>query len=126
MGIELANLLPKVATLEIVDPHGAPTGVTLEVVGQDSTQFMACAEKWAQHRIDNPDKKPSVSEQRKQNAELLASCIVGWSGLSDTPYSAEKALELMLNPAARFIAERVEEFVSKRTNFFSVCTDATA
>jgi len=118
--MDLAALLPIAQDLPVTLPDGTATDVVLRVLGHDSTPFRACAKRFAQGMLD--DSKPKVEELEQQNAELVASCIIGWKGLSKDgeplPYSKEQAVELMLKPELNFLREQVEKFVSVRANFF--------
>lgn len=116
------EMLPVVKQLEIKMPDGSNTGVVLTVVGQDSVQFRSMARKLASSMTTRKD-RPSIDELEQQNAELIATCIVGWTGLEDEegnplPYSHEEALKLMTNPGLHFMRDQVEEFAKERTNFF--------
>ncbi|MEJ7929845.1 hypothetical protein WG922_07665 [Ramlibacter sp. AN1015] len=127
--MELANLLPKAQPLEVIMPDGSPSGIVLQVVGHDSAQFTATAKKWANVMLEKEDgAKTNIDELEKQNADLVASFIVGWTGLEENgaplPYSHEKAVQLMSMPELKFVRERVEAFASKRTNFFRPRTQA--
>lgn len=118
--MDISALFPIAQDLRVLFPDNTDTGVTLRVVGSDSSAFRAVAKKYAQKYLGA--ERPSVDEMDEQNAELCASCIVGWTGLTengeDLPYSAAKALELMSKPELGFIREQVEGFISKRANFF--------
>lgn len=107
--------------LPITYPDGSPSGLVLQVVGQDSKAFREVAKKFAKQMLGT-DARPDIDHLEQQNGELIAACIVGWSGLDDAtgsvPYSADKAVELMLTPELSFIREQVEGFAGKRTNFF--------
>ena len=118
--MELSDLFPISKELPITMPDGSPTDVVLKVVGHDSKRFREVAKKYAQQLMG--DDKPSVELLEKQNAELVAACIVGWSGLTKEgvvlDYSEDEAMSLMLKPELTFIREQVERFVAQRANFF--------
>jgi hypothetical protein len=118
--MEITDLFPIAQDLRVLFPDGTDTGVTLRVIGSDSSKFRAVAKKYAQLSLGK--EHPTVDEMDNQNAELCAVCVVGWTGLTENgeelPYSQEKALELMRKPELTFIREQVEGFVSKRANFF--------
>jgi hypothetical protein len=118
--MDLANLLPAQQELVIKLHDGTPTDVVFYLVGQDSKAFREVSKRHAQAYL--AASKPDVNVLEKQNAELLAACIMNWKGLSENgnpvPYSSDKALELMLMPELTYIREQVEQFIAQRANFF--------
>lgn len=122
--MELSNLFPVAVDLAINLPDGSPTDIKFKVVGQDSKAFRDVAKRYAQQFMGSED-RPSIDVLEQQNSELVAACIVGWSGLTEggepLVYSKEKAVELMLNAELAFLREQVETHVAKRANFF--CTN---
>lgn len=120
--MKLTDLYPQPQKLPIEFPNGADTGIVLDVVGQDSLQYRAVMLRQSKAFLGSTS-TPEPEVLAQMNAERIASHIVGWKNLQDEqgaplPYSHEKAVELMAKPELRFIAERVEEFAEKRTNFF--------
>lgn len=120
--MELSDLIPGSQPLEVVLPSGEPTGIVLRVVGKESEQFFTASSKWTAHMQERGDKKLTLQELADMNADLMATLIVGWSGLTDNgsplPYSHGQAVKLMQTPELQFLRDQVEEFASKRTNFF--------
>lgn len=118
--MELSSLFPITKDLVITTAQGDSTDLLFKVVGHDSKQFRAVAKKYAQQFL-GVDKIP-VDELERQNAELLAACIIGWNNLTEggvpVPYTHEKAVELMMTPELSFIREQVERYVAQRVNFF--------
>ena len=126
--MELKSLFPRAQELVITTPDGTPTGLKLQLVGQDSKEFRAIAKRLAQRQLDKT--KTTVDEMESDNAAMAASCIVGWpesltmEGLP-FPYSPTNAVLLMMNPQVNYIREQVEAFVSERVNFFRVAATPT-
>lgn len=121
--MKLTDLKPSVASMEVVHPTMGATGVTLRLVGQDTKQFRDKAKQIAKSVVGKGTKDVDLDAMQDQNLELVACCIVGWSGLEDDDgaeleYTPERALELIRNPELSFIKEQVEEFVADRKNFF--------
>ena len=52
--------------------------------------------------------------------EFVANQIVGWvdNGALKEPYSPEKSLQLISDPANNWIMEQVQQFLIDETNFF--------
>lgn len=121
--MKINQLLPTAADLHIVLPDGESTGIVIKMVGQDSSAFRSAAKGIAQMLMAQEDKKLDVEALEKQNIELLAACIVNWSGLEDEegnplPFTKTKAIELLSMPELAFVREQIERFVAKRQNFF--------
>lgn len=103
-------------------PDLTDSGITLQVIGHDSKAFREGAKRFGQRVMDG--EKQTVDFLDSQNTELVATCIVGWTGLEEddgtpTPYSHAKAVELMGMPELAFVREQVEAYAGKRMNFFS-------
>lgn len=120
--MDIANLFPIAQELVIKLPDGSPTDIRFKVVGQDSTKFRNVARQMAKSMIGREGEKPDIDALEQSNVELIASCIVGWSGLTkngeEHPYSHAAAVELLGTAELTFIREQVEAYVSKRANFF--------
>jgi hypothetical protein len=121
--MKLTDLYPQSQKLPIAFPNGADTGIVLDVVGQDSPQYRAVMLRQSKAFLGSTS-TPEPEALAQMNAERVASHIVGWVNLQDEqgaplPYSHEKAVDLMAKPELRFVAEQVEAFAEKRTNFFS-------
>jgi hypothetical protein len=120
--MELSKLIPTAQSLEVLLPNGEPTGIILQVVGKESAQFFAASHRWTAHIQERGDKKMNLQELADMQADLLASLIVGWTGLEDNgsplPYSHAQAVKLMQMPELQFLRNAVEDFASTRSNFF--------
>lgn len=123
--MKLTALLPNVAKMELTHPTLGATGITLSLIGQDTKVFRDKAKIIAKSMVGKTSKDIDIDVMERQNLELAASCIVGWTGIQDDdgnelPYSPDKAFELMTDPGLRFLREQVEEFIAERKNFFRV------
>lgn len=121
--MKISQLLPKSQDLPINFPDGEPTGIVLKVVGQDSKQVREVTKRFALVMDGDTQTLERINQMEQRAAEIVAACIVGWSGLEDDdggplPYSTEKALELVSKPELAFIAEQVVRYAADRQNFF--------
>ena len=127
--MELSALIPTAQPLPVFLPNGDDTGIVLQVVGKESTQFFDASTKWTTHVQERNENKMTLKEMKEMQADLLASLIVGWSGLTENgsplPYSHATAVRLMDMPELTFLRNAVEEFASDRTNFFRSSKAAT-
>lgn len=117
--VTLKDLMPQASRMELMHPVMGALGIYIEVVGQDSLQYRQVTKQLMKARLDRDGKKMDVEQMEKDNAALIASCIVGWSddGVFDA-YTPERAKELMVMPELSWIREQLEAFVSERANFF--------
>lgn len=118
--MKINQLLPTAQDFPITLPDGENSGIVLKLISLDAPAPRSVARTYAQNFVGT---KPTIEALEQQNGEVVAACIVGWSGLEDEtgaplPYSAEKAKELMCNSELAFVREQVESFISKRVNFF--------
>jgi len=121
--MKLSTLLPNVAKMELIHPEIGPTGIFINLIGQDSKVFRDKAKVIASSLVGKSSKDADYDKLITQSIELAAACIVGWSGLEDEegneiPYSPAKALELVADPGLAYLKEQVEEFIADRKNFF--------
>jgi len=127
--MDLLKLIPTAQPLPVSLPNDEPTGIVLQVVGKESAQFFAASNKWTNHMQAMPaGRKATLEELAAMQADLLASLIVGWSGLTEggqpLPYSHEVAVKLMSTPELQFLRDAVEDFASERSNFFRAIAPA--
>jgi hypothetical protein len=133
MAFRFNDLFPTTIEIPFLDGRGEPTGATLKVVGADSQQYIDAAAKayslaQARKREAQIAEKagvegPQVDDPQfalQLNIDLVASCIVGWTGMLDDndqemPFSKEKVLALVKLPYAR---QQVENALSKSADFF--------
>lgn len=116
--MKLENLLPSVAKMELNHPVNGPTGIFLSLIGQDSKVFRDKAREIARN-LNDKQGKVNPLDLEKQNVELVACCIVGWSDEEAFgPYSPARALELMQMDELSWVKEEVESFIKERSNFF--------
>lgn len=113
--------------LTIKYPNGKPSDFKMQLLSIDSTPYHQTQLRQAQ-RDQNRDTEKTVEEMLTDRSEQLASCIVGWSGLSsggaDLPYSPQEAIKLIDKPENAWIREQVEGFVTKRVNYFRESPEA--
>jgi hypothetical protein len=115
----LADLKPTSIDMELIHPTKGATGIMLKIVGQDSVQFRQLSKGLMKNRLEQgKDTKIDVDQLEKDNAALAAACIVGWDEGVFGPYTADKAVEYMIDPELAWIREQVESFVKTRSNFF--------
>jgi len=125
--MDIKKLQPQVTKLEILNPaDDSPTGVVFSLIGQDTKQFRDLDRKSDKQMVLKAMRgecTPAEMEKlEKQDAELAAVCIVGWTGLEENgvelQYSPAKATELMANPEFALIKKQIVDFIGERKNFF--------
>lgn len=115
----LNDLRPTTKKIELIHPTQGNTGIYVELVGQDSKAFRERSKALMKQRLaEGKDAKIDVDQLEKDNADLAATCVVGWDEEVFGPFSKEKAREIMGDPELTWIREQVEEAVKERTNFF--------
>lgn len=118
--MKITDLFPIAQILNIKDGLGEPTEIKFQVLGMESRPVREAAKRVHKSTVGQVD--PDIDSLEKGNAEVVAACIVGWSGIENAdgpvPYSHAKAVEYMLTPELTFMRAQVEEFVSKREVFF--------
>jgi hypothetical protein len=119
--MELNSLRPQSAEMVVHLADGSLSDVVLSVISTDSKEYHAVARRYFDDML-SPNRKRGAEQHAQAAAELIASCIVGWKGLTENGepirYSNDKAVELMATPELLFIREQVEAYVKERTNFF--------
>jgi hypothetical protein len=119
MGVTLADLLPQAVDLELKHPVTLdPLGVSLKVVGPDSSQFRTATTVLMKRRLTGDALSPE--EVLDHNCKLLASLVTGWSSdeFFGGAYSATAVEAIFSNPGYGWVREQVEAFTQDRTNFF--------
>jgi hypothetical protein len=128
----LAALLPQVAKMEIIDasvwdaaepvnreePYEGGTGIWLNLVGKDTKVYK---DKARQLLKANQGKKSDVFTLLDEGQELTATSIVGWNEVGEEafgPYTPQRALELVKMDELGPMVEQIQEFTSRRQNFF--------
>lgn len=118
--MRLDHLYPTSQSLVIKDGLGEETDIVLQVIGMESKPVREAAKRMHKSTIGRTEQ--DIDALEKGNAEVVAACITGWTGLENAdgpvPYSHAKALELMMMPELTFMRAQVEEFVSERVRFF--------
>jgi len=118
----LADLDAVPVQMEIKHPKtDEPIGVFVEVQGPDSAEFRNLSKAQATRRIAKGDKaKVDLEEMARDNDELLATCVVGWTNneFFGEPYSKQAVLNLLKNPQRAWFRKQLDEFTDDRKNFF--------
>lgn len=118
----LADLDAISVPMEIRHPKtDEPIGVFIEVLGPDSAEFRNLSKIQTARRLAKGEKaKIDLDELARDNDELLATCVVGWSddNFFGQPYSRQAVLELFKNPQRAWLRKQIDEFTDDRKNFF--------
>lgn len=117
-----SHMLPQTRDLVIKDVFGNDTDLVFTLISADNSAFTKLAKAYGQRMMKNPD-TISLDEADQANCEMLATCVVGWTGWEDDegnpiPHSQEEALDFMGNPGLKYVRDQVEGYVMKRTQFF--------
>lgn len=124
--MNIANLFPIQTELAILFPGGADTGIKVQLVGLDSSKFRQAAHRWSV-QLQGSDEPLTTEQIEAKNTDLLATCIVGWTGLEDDSgpiaYSHDKAVELLSTEELSFIREQVDRHLGQRAKFFRTGKD---
>jgi hypothetical protein len=122
--MKLQSLLPNVAKLEVIHPTLGATGIILTLLGPDSKQVREKVKGIIRLNVGKKEiTGADVDAVEKQGNELVATAIVGWTGIEDDngkeiPYTPEKALELINDPGLAFMKEQIDVFINERKHFF--------
>lgn len=113
-------------SVELTHPGtGAPLGITIRILGQDSTVYRRVSSEQQDKRLAQLMKrgtaKPLTAEQAESDTiERLATCTTGWTGLekdgTSLPYSLDNARDLYRTHA--WIREQLDEAIVDRSRFF--------
>jgi hypothetical protein len=127
------SLFPETITHELTHPiTGAPTGLTLELVGQDHDDvYQAQLDVVKALRAKQIKEVTDIAVSLEFKIKVLASCIVGWTntseefkavftklGFTDDTFSPEKALALISMKTAGWIRNQIDSAISERQRFF--------
>ena len=117
----IADLFPIPVDLPLNHPvTGEPLGVSLKVVGPDSTEFRDARNAFIKRHPVNGDKIPDAIELQGENDAILASLIIGWSSdeFFQGAFTKDAALKLVSNPGLNWMKQQLGEFTDKRSHFF--------
>ena len=106
------------ASVEIQDPLGAKTDITVVVYGRDSKAYRKAAIELARD-FDATDE----TQASARGAKLLQSCVVSWQnveadGKAIKPDSDE-ALTMLKDESLDWFVSQISVAIQKRTLFFS-------
>jgi hypothetical protein len=116
--LTISDFLPVAVDLELKHPQtNEPLGVSLKVVGPDSTEFLEAVKAAL---VRNRGKELTPDDSLNDNNEQLAALIVGWSSdeFFQGAYSKAAALALIANPGLGWLKRQVMGFVTDSSNFF--------
>jgi len=107
--------------LKVIGPDKKPTDIEIELYGTDTDVYDEALAKFRENIIDKKVDKPTASDTRKLNAEILAHCTKNWKNIQwegeELGFSFENAVMLYSNPKLRWLMEQVQSFHSKRENY---------
>jgi hypothetical protein len=103
-----------------------PVGVTITLLGADSSEVQELQHKLANKRINDVAKAGgklkglvTSEELEAEKVEILVKATKGWDGLTDNgatyPFNPENARRLYTQH--KWIREQVEAFISDRSNY---------
>ncbi len=94
-----------------VQEDGSHLQGIFNIVGSSSKQFYEA--------VNNIGAYKALTEEESGN-KILAAMIVGWedNGFIEEQYSVEEALNLINDPANRWIVGQLQEYVNDQRNFF--------
>ena len=103
----------------LLDDNKKP--VTITLLGSDSTVLRDAMKNRARKQLRTKKSQSfDVDEAEKIGCEMLATCTVGWSGISENgssvQFSHEAATDLYLK--YQWLRQQVDEFINDRENFF--------
>src|SRR5688572_24167571 len=105
--MKLEQLMPSVAKMELIHPGTGATGLFLNLIGQDSKVFRDKARAVAKSMTGKKANEMDTAHLEKQNIELVAACVVGWSDEEAFgPYSPARAIEVMSMDELAWIKEQ--------------------
>ena len=113
---------PAEAGADVVIMHpvtGEDTDIVITVVGKDSATYRNAAKRIAGEKLPE-ETEAKEKELTKRGAELLTSCIRGWSGIEDSdnkaiPFTPEFAIELLSNTDFDSLAVQINAAIHDRT-----------
>lgn len=110
---------------------GEPTGGSLTLAGPEHPQrralvFQRMRKARAEMARTGKLEMPDPEEDELDENDVLASCIVDWSGLMQggqlLPWSPDAARALMANPKRRWLRSQVKRALDDRALFIKACS----
>ena len=116
---------PAEAGAEVVIKHpvtGEDTDIVITIVGKDSATYRNAAKRIASEKLPE-DQEAKEKELVKRGAELLTSCVRGWSGIEDSkdkdiPFTPEFCIEMLSNIEFDSLAVQINAAIHDRTLYF--------
>ena len=122
--MKLSSLLPSSSKMKLVHPTMDELSIYWEVTGHDTKAFRDKAREFMADQLKNRSKEIDIEKSEKQDIELLAQCVIGWSDEEMFgPFSTQAVIEHLSNPGLKWIKEQLEVYVQDRQNFFRGDTD---
>lgn len=109
------------------------TNLVLHVVGTQSSQYSNARRSllssknqdyFKEKNMDDPKKVIEFSEEvQMDQAKLLASCVLGWSGFEDDngneqAFDRNLLIEYLTMPEMGFLIDQLQSFISDPKNFY--------
>lgn len=101
-----------------LEDGGDPRPVTIELRGVDAPSVQAVRKDIERRRVEGEE----ISDE-EASLELTVAAMIGWTAISvgedaeDTPFSKEKAKELLSDPDTAWVFEQTGPFTLRRVNF---------
>ena len=108
------------AVMQVKNPlTGEELGATVTVIGTDSKAFRNLAKQRAIASMERTAEDLKTYDAEAANIEMIAKCILGWSGFSEgkteIAFSFENAV--MMLTKYDWLAKQIDQFIGDRTNF---------
>ncbi len=109
--------------LEVTMPDGTADSMIIVLRSMDDALPRKVLKKW--DRIGSKKRNGLEFDQKEQaSIELLAACIADWRGYDDAgdtiECNDEERLDLLSNPATKFIRSQIDDKLGDVTSFLSV------
>ena len=102
------------------------TDIKILLAGTDSSCYRNAVSSHARKNSERNRAQIDLEEAEKNTCEILASCTLGWSGLTENgkelQYSKQSAIDLYKKH--KWLRQQVDRFIGDRTNFFPVSLSA--
>lgn len=113
-------------TLEVTLPNGEATDFRMELCSLDDQKPRQVLKKW--DRIASKSKKGLSFEQKEQAAnELMAACILSWTGYTENgtviECSEEEKMRIVSDRETRFVREQIDEKLGDVNSFLAVSSE---
>jgi len=133
----MSDLFASTITHELTHPiTGEPTGLTLELIGQDHDDYHQAQIDVVKNFRKNGTTDPAeISHSIEGQVKVVAACIVGWTntsdafkqvfaklGFTDDTFSKEKALALVGQKTARWVREQILTAIGDKERFFKIAS----